>query len=199
MNINHHSIPKDIDNSNKNIDEQILTIYSGPKHQVIKDQDQKFARFAEMIYLKILKFSNNQSKNSAAFCKGCCSFITLQGERRKKLNHPNNLLISTKKLFQEEKVNDIESFIKWCSEITIIVRYKGRECTKSIAPTINCYHKTSQYDTIQTKEEKRTYALELEERIRKLEGENEMLKKRLLASHVIEFGTPEFISKKILS
>ena len=189
----------DIMDSSRIIDSQIWSIYYGKKHKLMKENDPELLKFEEILYKKITKFSNNSNNNSVGYCKGCGSFITLQGARRIKLNHPQQHLITMKRLFQEENITNVESFIAWYNRTSILVKYKGRECQKSIVPTINSYHKTTEYDTIPTKQEKRIYVMNLEEKVRKLEAENQMLKKRLLVSHVIEFASPDFIATKKLS
>ena len=162
--------------------------YRGPKHQIVVERDPKYSEYMQMLFSKIEVFSFNTHKHLVYFCKGCYCFITLQGERRNDLGHPKSMLLSTKQLFKEEGITNIDSFIGWNKQTPYKIKYKGREEHKIITPVLNQYHRSSEYDGFRSNKEKREYVVELEKKVKRLEAENEILRKRLLISHLFEFA-----------
>ena len=53
------------------------------------------------------------------------------------------------------------------------------------------------YDRFRTNQEKRKYVFDLETKMKRLERENGILKKRLLVSHVLEYGSSELVASKM--
>ena len=178
-------------------DNDIWAIYNGPTHRMLKEDDQNYKRYAEMLFSKIMKFTSKSQKHSVGYCPSCMCFITIQGPQRAELDHPTHLMITSRKLFKDESISDVESFIQWNRRTEYTVKYKGRKSMAKVVPLINRYHIMTEYDILRTNKEKRTYVLDLEAKIKRLEFENGMLKKRLLLSHAFEYGSPEFLSLKI--
>ena len=108
-------------------DEEIWKIYSGPTRQVIKEKDSNYLLYLEMLLKRIGLFSAKPNKHTITFCKGCFSFITLEGLQRSELGHPNSLLVTKTKLFKIEKITDIDSFVEWNKRTPLIIKRKGRE------------------------------------------------------------------------
>ena len=179
-------------------DDEIWGIYSGPRHQRFNEKDYKYMKYVTMLCNRIGISIIKSDKHTVTFCPECFCFNTFEGEQLNELGHPRDLLITKTRLCKKENIKDIDTFIEWNKRTTQKIRYKGRNNEMSIAPVFNCYHKPSEYDGISTHKEKRSYVIELEKKVRKLEAENEMLRKRLLALHAIEFATPESISTKML-
>ena len=173
------------------IDDDIWKLYSGPKHQKLREFDTQYIRYVELLSMKIGMFSKKPQKHTVVFCSGCYCFISMEGKKLDELGHPNQFLITARKLCKKEKIKDMESFVDWNKRTSMAVKHKGRITKMSIAPIFNCFHKSSVYDGIESNQEKRNYVLDLERKVRKLEVENEQLRKRLLISHVLEFSLPD--------
>ena len=171
-------------------DDDILMMYSGPVHRKLKERDPNYLRYIEILYLKIEKFSNKSQKHSIGFCSSCICFITLQGVQRAELGHPTEDLITAKKLFKQEGISNLSTLIEWNKRTVCKVRQKGREIQMKIVPVINRYHIMTDFDNLISQKDRRSYVMNLEEKIRKLEAENGVLRKRLLVAHMNEFYTP---------
>ena len=183
----------------ESIDDEIWKLYSGPKHQKIKESDTQYLRYVQLLLKKVGIFSEKPHKHTIVFCTECYSFISLEGKKLVELGHPNHFLVSTRKLCKQEKIKDLQSFLEWNKRTPMIVKYKGRETKMSIAPTYNCFHKSSEYDGIESNQEKRSYVLALERKVRKLEEENGLLRKRLLISHWYQFNLEDSDPRKSIS
>ena len=170
-------------------DDEIWTMFSGPIHRQYKEKDNKYQRYAEMLLKKIGIVEAQSNKHTINFCQECFTFISFEGKELIELGHPRHQLITKTKLCKKENIKDLDSFIEWNIRNKMRAKYKGRINEMMIAPTFNCYHRASEYDGLKSNSEKREYVIELERKVKKLISENEMLRKRLLVSHVFEFAS----------
>ena len=172
-------------------EDDVWRYYNGPSHHVFCEKDPNCLRYLRKLYSKVETFSLKSNKHLAHFCSGCFCFVTLQGKRRDELGHPNSLIKSAKQLFKEEGINDEDSFISWITRTPFKTMYKGRMKERYITPVFNQYHDPCEYDGMESNKEKRQHAYDLERKVKRLQAENEELRKRLLISHVLEFSLPD--------
>ena len=179
-------------------DDSIWKKHCGPKHSVLTDNDCSYWRYVEMLYTKLVKFSSKSHKHSVGYCNGCFSFITLQGKERTELGHPQELWTTMKKLFKKEEITDVKTFVEWNKRSTFAIEVKGKRCKRHLVPVVNRYHRSTEYDGLDDKTQKRQYVVNLEAKVRTLETENAKLKRRLLEYEMNELSTPGLDSLKKL-